>query len=176
MSLPKPTPSSEELHTLFRYDAESGLLFYRERPLSAFNGSVKTWERFNSTLAGKATQQKARSGYLKIVYRHADGQLQTLMNHRIIWKMAYGVDAYPVIDHIDRNKTNNRLSNLRQVTHRENCLNHSRIHASNPCVYAEPSGRYKAQISSYGRSLYLGMFDSREEASRAAEAARKAGA
>ena len=44
-------------------------------------------------------------------------------NSRIIWKMINGKDPDQVIDHIDNNKTNNNISNLRDVTQRENSLN-----------------------------------------------------
>ena len=43
--------------------------------------------------------------------------------HRVIWKMVNGSDPTNVIDHIDNNPLNNDISNLRDVTQRENLLN-----------------------------------------------------
>ena len=44
-------------------------------------------------------------------------------NSRLIWKMSTGKDPENVIDHIDNNPSNNNISNLRDVTQRENLLN-----------------------------------------------------
>tara|TARA_R110002020_G_scaffold56402_1_gene156059 strand:- start:332 stop:694 length:363 start_codon:yes stop_codon:yes gene_type:complete len=46
-----------------------------------------------------------------------------LQVHRVIWKMLNGKDPDQVIDHIDNNPLNNNISNLRDVTQRENLLN-----------------------------------------------------
>jgi hypothetical protein len=45
------------------------------------------------------------------------------LNSRLIWKMVTGNDPKEVIDHIDNNPLNNNISNLRDVTQRENSLN-----------------------------------------------------
>ena len=52
-------------------------------------------------------------------------------NSRIIWKMINGKDPDQVIDHIDNNKTNNNISNLRDVTQRENLLNRKDFKSTN---------------------------------------------
>jgi hypothetical protein len=52
-------------------------------------------------------------------------------NSRIIWKMINGKDPDQVIDHIDGNKRNNNISNLRDVTQRENSLNRKDFKSTN---------------------------------------------
>jgi hypothetical protein len=52
-------------------------------------------------------------------------------NSRLIWKMVNGKDPDHVIDHIDNNPLNNNISNLRDVTQRENSLNRRDFKLSN---------------------------------------------
>lgn len=76
-----------------------------------------------------------------------------------------------VCDHIDRNKLNNRRENLRIVSVTENARNKD---YSN-CKYCIkiPGGKYKAQYYNNGKTIYLGLFKTPEEA-RAATLAAKA--
>ena len=46
--------------------------------------------------------------------------------HRAIWEHVHG-ECPPILDHINRDKTDNRLCNLRAVTHQQNCLNTSSL-------------------------------------------------
>ncbi len=50
-----------------------------------------------------------------------DGVIKSIQYHRFVWEAFNGEipDGF-VIDHIDNNKTNNALSNLRLLTHEEN--------------------------------------------------------
>ncbi len=55
------------------------------------------------------------------------GKRKTYRIHRLLGLVfVNNPDDKPLIDHIDRNKTNNNLSNLRWVTSRENNLNRSK--------------------------------------------------
>lgn len=76
-----------------------------------------------------------------------------------------------VCDHIDRNKLNNRRENLRIVSVTENARNKD---YSNCKYYIKiPGGKYKAQYYNNGKTIYLGLFKTPEEA-RAATLAAKA--
>lgn len=76
-----------------------------------------------------------------------------------------------VCDHIDRNKLNNRRENLRIVSVTENARNKD---YSNCKYYIKiPRGKYKAQYYNNGKTIYLGLFKTPEEA-RAATLAAKA--
>lgn len=66
---------------------------------------------------------------------------------------------YDRVDHIDRNKDNNKVENLRWSTATLNRLNSN---AKN--VSLRKSGRWRARIGLYGKELYLGSFKTKEEA------------
>ena len=60
-------------------------------------------------------------GYLQI---SVDGK--KYMAHRLAWYLTY--NRWPTeIDHINRVKLDNRISNLREVSHKENCLNQENV-------------------------------------------------
>jgi len=56
------------------------------------------------------------NGYLQI---RVDSRIY--LAHRLAWKIIHGADPVLEIDHIDHNRLNNAISNLRELTHQENC-------------------------------------------------------
>lgn len=65
-----------------------------------------------------------RHSKLKKINRSAEFRGKSLTPHRLAWYMYYGFlpgDFH--IDHIDRNRQNNRINNLRLLTNQQNCLN-----------------------------------------------------
>ena len=65
------------------------------------------------------------------------------------------------IDHIDRDKLNNNIDNLRVVTHSQNHWN------TNAKGYSRHRGKYKGQIVVDGEQKYLGVFETEDEARQA---------
>ncbi len=85
---------------------------------------------------------------------------------RIIAKRA-GIDCSNQIDHIDRNPLNNQRENLRPATHSQNCRN-SEGYSKSGYKGVYPCGRgWQAQIQIESEKIYLGYFDTPEEASEA---------
>lgn len=88
--------------------------------------------------------------------------------HRLAWLYVHGV--WPnVIDHIDGLRTNNALSNLRNVTKLINQQNIKVARVNNACGYLGASfdrqtGRWMSQIRADGKKIHLGRFDTPEEA------------
>jgi HNH endonuclease len=87
------------------------------------------------------------------------------MHHAIIGRPPKGL----VIDHINRNRLDNRRANLRFVPTAINVLNSDR---SDNAKHAEkiPSGRWRARIRHEGKDLHLGVFDTKAEAMAVAQA------
>lgn len=75
-----------------------------------------------------------------------------------------------VIDHIDLNKTNNRVENLRIVTNRENCANNKVSRNKTGFVgvsYIKKINKWIAVIYKNKKAKYLGTYKSALEASEA---------
>lgn len=117
--MPKPLPDAVILEQLFDYDAASGVLFWRERPRDMF-GSNMQFHRWNGAYAGKPAGRVTASGY-----RSVKVQGEAFQAHRIIWKLATGQEPGE-IDHINRDKLDNRLSNLREASRSVNMKNKGR--------------------------------------------------
>lgn len=81
-----------------------------------------------------------------------------LYAHRVVWAMTHGHWPALSVDHIDRIKSNNSPSNLRQATARE-----QRCNSCAKGIYKRGK-RYAAQIKWYGHVKHLWTFDTPEEA------------
>jgi hypothetical protein len=97
--------------------------------------------------------------------------------HRLVWGIAYG-DCPQIIDHINQDKLDNRLCNLREATNSRNILNSgSRKKKSDLPMGVSLDRRrskYLAQIVIDGRYRFLGYFLTPEEAEAAYLAAKSA--
>ena len=72
------------------------------------------------------------------------------------------------IDHIDGDKLNNNIENLRLVTNQENCFNRTRAKG-----YYLFKGKWKADITLNSKTIYLGLFDNELDAHNAYLEAKK---
>lgn len=99
------------------------------------------------------------NGYLTI---RVDGRKYPA--HRLAWLYMYGYfpERPLVIDHIDQNPSNNRIDNLRAVTQAVNQYNRS---ASRGC--SPHKNKWQARLKVKDKLLYLGLFDTEEEAHNA---------
>ena len=130
----------------------------------------------NNTLWTKAGHKAGTNcnGYIKVSINRI-----IMPAHRIALAMTNGSWPFGEVDHINGNRSDNRLCNLREVTHQQNCLNRSKAN-NNKSGYAGVSWhsggkKWQAHISIAGKSIYLGLFESAESARDARnEAAQKA--
>lgn len=156
------------LRKLLRYDPETGKLFWRAREPSMFRGTARCsahgecaqWNGQNAGLEAIATV--SMSGYLKgCVFGHH------LLAHRIIWAIVHGV--WPTqIDHINGNRADNRIGNLRQASPQENNKNR-KLPSDNTSgrigvFYYKANNCWRAHIGVAGRRVHLGSYGTKEEA------------
>lgn len=103
-----------------------------------------------------------------------DGVRQYFSEHRAIWTMVYGYWAKE-IDHINGDPQDNRLENLREVTHRENCLNGRRrsrnTSGANGVNWDASRNKWLVRIQTEKGAVNRGRFDSFDDAVAARKAA-----
>ena len=107
-------------------------------------------------------------GYRKVDFTE-NGVTKTMKVHQLVAMAFLGHEpkGYTnVVDHIDGDKLNNNVSNLRIVTHREN-VSLARNKSGFIGAYKSKSGRYVSKIHVNGETFLLGTFDTPEEANRA---------
>jgi len=144
-------------------DFNAGILTWKLRDESTGNPSDKRW---NKQLAGKIAGTLNDRGYRVVCI---GGRLYKA--HRILWEMAHGAIPYGMqIDHRDRSRSNNRLSNLRLATHAENRRNSgmqsNNISGVKGVGYNKDTGKWIARVG----KKYLGLFITFEEACDARKA------
>lgn len=90
------------------------------------------------------------------------------MAHRLAWLYVYGAWPSNDIDHINQNKSDNRITNLRVVSRSENMHNVS-LHKHNSSGYKgvswhKPRQKWRAYIFLDYKQTHLGLFDKIEDA------------
>jgi hypothetical protein len=122
------------------------------------------------TRAGKRAGSSNGCGYLRI---RVDGQ--RYLAHRLAWLHVHGVWPSDQIDHVNTDRADNRIANLRDASRSQN-------HANTPLSRANTSGfkgvywaphtaRWRAAIKVNGKKRHLGYFYSANDAALAYEAA-----
>lgn len=132
------------------------------------HGRVKSLKRYGGTSERILKPIKHKKGYLLLRFSKA-GKLKTQKVHQLV-AMAF-LNHVPngnkiVVDHINHKPDDNRLENLRLVTHRKN-LSHRKTPGSSkyPGVTWDKSrNKWLAQIYINGKHKHLGRFTNEEEA------------
>jgi hypothetical protein len=106
-----------------------------------------------------------KDGYLRVGLRK-DNKQKLLGVHRLVClTFRENPNNLPVVDHIDRNKKNNTLENLRWITISGNSRNVD-VKKKFRGVRETPSGKYRADIKINNKTVYLGTFKTEEEAEK----------
>lgn len=164
-------PDVETLRKLLDYDPETGILTWKPRPVEMFP-DIRSGRRWNTkhanTEAFTATEGTGyRIGYLFNKRYKA---------HRIIWAMHYGENPSNQIDHINGQRDDNRISNLRAVGSAENAKNQARRNDNKSGVtgvtWDNGTQKWRACIRINGKTQYLGVFSDIDEAAACRRAAQ----
>lgn len=170
--------SYSEISKLLKYEPETGKLFWLPRTADMFQDSafragtparVKCW---NSRFAGKEAFCLWPNGY-KVLSISGKRYLA----HRVVWIMHYGAWPSNHLDHINGVRSDNQISNLREVTYSENSQNH-RPHKTNTSgtmgvVWHKRDKRWQAGIMVSGKTIHLGQFTEKDDAISARKQAEK---
>ena len=158
-----PTPpkelTAEELRELLHYDQETGI----------FTRKVSTSNRVK---VGAVAGCPGGYGYL-LISVHS----RLYQAHRLAWLYMYGEWPKGQIDHLNRNRSDNRIANLRDVTQKQNLQNRSKSSTNTSghpgVVWHKRISKWLAYIKHNYKQIHLGYFSILEEALSARKAAEK---
>lgn len=148
----------KDLLELLSYDPSSGKFTWLYRPIETFADSNhgKIW---NSRFAGKLVPGSINTkGYLQFAIHG-----KRMLYHRIVWFYVHGNWPKNQIDHIDGDKVNNKIGNLREATNSQNQQNlrmHKKygINTLLGASYHKRDKTFHARITINGKLFYLGRF------------------
>lgn len=154
MSAGRPKLTKEYVASIFEY--RDGKLYWLPRDVShAENKS------FNKRFSFKAAGHKVEGKYTNI---RLNGK--TCKAHRLIFLMFHGYTP-AIIDHINQDKRDDRIENLRAATKSQNQANSSRSSGTSiyrgVCFFAN---KWMAQIRTKNKKIYLGLYANEEDAAR----------
>lgn len=108
-------------------------------------------------------------GYVRFSCYYAKGKAARL--HRLIMERVVGRSLLKTeqVDHINGDRCDNRRCNLRVVTSRQNNQNRTKHRDGRlvGCRYDERCRRWQARIRIKGKRLYLGLFNTEQQAHEA---------
>lgn len=153
----RPKNPDIELHTLrslFSYDENSGIVRNKIT-------------RSSNARQGDAVGSLEARGYLRM--KVCGRQIYV---HRLVWALFYGEWPANLIDHINGNKSDNRICNLRDVDFQTNVQNITAPTVRNRSGFRgvhwdKYNKKWRASVKFNGRSIFAGLFDDVKEASDA---------
>lgn len=159
------------LRELFDYNQLTGEFVFRERAAHEF-ATPRAAAIFKTKCLGKTAGWRHAAGYVAIKI-----DAGTYLAHRLAWLWVTGDWPTEEIDHINGNRADNRLTNLRAVSKLENSHNQS-LRVTNKSgatgVFFETRRqRWLATILNQGKATHLGYFQTFDEACAARKGAEK---
>jgi len=122
----------------FRYDSDTGIIIYRK--------------------SGKEAGCLRPDGYRQVGVRG-----KFYLSHRLAWLLHYGEWPIDEVDHLNGIKTDNRIKNMRDVTHQQNHKNAPLPHINTLGIMGVfqnyPHTKWIARIGVNSRKINLGAFD-----------------
>lgn len=148
----------EEVEELVAYDPGTGIF---------------TWKRHRGTTAtikaGREAGQISVAGYRRIFLRG-----RRYMASRLAWLLSYGCWPDEQVDHINGDRADDRLSNLRECTQSQNMANCRRAKNNTTgfkgvsyVASQTGSNKYKATIKVDNESIFLGWYPDAKSAAAA---------
>ena len=160
------------LRELVTYDPETGKLTWLARGPEHFAGN---WNKTAEQMAKSWNTRFADTPALDAVgvYDCRAGRLcgKTAYAHRVAFALYHGHWPKEQIDHINGDRSDNRIANLRDVSHKINHRNRKRpINNSSGHMGVnlhKRIGRWQAYVNVDGKRRHLGYFDTAELAAAA---------
>lgn len=136
-------------------------------------GEFRWRKTVSRTRAGSVAGKPTKNGYrvIGIGRRH-------FLSHRLAWLYVHGKWPREQIDHINGNRSDNRIENLREASHSENCQHLRAARRDNKscgllgATWCKRDKRWLAGITVNNKRKYIGSFGSAQEAHHAYLAAK----
>lgn len=159
--------TDREIIRRLEYNPISGILTWKSIPSTTREDKI-----YNTRNAGKvAGCFSSKDGYYRV---RVCGVL--LLSHRVAWFLHYGSWPSNLIDHINHIRTDNSITNLRDVERAVQARNTYRRKTNKSGytgVFAHSSGRgWCAEIQQDGLRIYLGYFTNKHDAVHARKEAQ----
>lgn len=151
-------PTSSRLRELLAYDPSTGAFAW-------------VGKRIGRSVGKEFAGSTRHDGYIVI---NIDGR--SCRAHQLAWLYVYGEWPPFPIDHINRERADNRIANLRLASKAENMAN-TETRAGKKITgvrFVAHAGKYMARLGVGGKTVFLGYFLKEEDAHRAYRIARKA--
>lgn len=143
---------TEALRGIWEYNPKTGEFLWKVRP--SIRSAYRVGDRVGSVYP---------SGYRYLCWKGRDYRAA-----RVAWFFATGEDPQGFIDHINGDKDDNRIANLRIADDRQNQANAFwSTNTSGVKGVRFDKGKWQAMITREGKNIYLGRFDSIVDAAMA---------
>jgi len=149
--------TTERANELLAYDPATGELYWKVD---------RAWNAREGEIAGSVSKN------LGYVFIYIDRE--NYLAHRVIWLMVTG-DWPEQIDHVNHVRADNSWINLRETTQEENTKNQKRrltnISGCTGVYFDKSRGKWSARISDNKSQIFLGRFNTLEDAIAARKSA-----
>ena len=157
----RPLPPLEELKEFLDYNPHTGIFTW-----------IKSMAR--RCKVGQVAGGKSVLGYFVISFNYKEYKA-----HRLAYYMYHNVDpSEKQIDHINGNRLDNRIKNLRLVTNQQNQFNRTSLNKSNTSgrtgvYWHKRQKKWQASIKTNSKMTFLGYYTKKEDAIQARIEAEK---
>lgn len=164
----------------FCYDPAIGTIRWREERAEEHFTSLRRYRIWKTKNAGKIATSERGNGYLRVSLTYQGGRRVAAQAHRLAWLLHYG--AVPTeglyIDHVNGQRDDNRIGNLRLVSNAENLRAFHRPRGGSSAYRGvarhKQRGSWQANIRRSGIRRSLGLFDNEHAAALAFNIASEA--
>ena len=155
--------SLEHLKRVMKYDAETGVFTYNE--------NRGPWRKAGETAGRLCPKSLHNGGGYRLIAIREGAQCSEYGAHRLAWFYVYGSWPNGALDHINGNRDDNRIANLREATTSQNGANRgaqsNNTSGLKGVSFHKASGKWRGDICAEGKTLFLGLHKTREAAAAA---------